>query len=140
MRRNVCSVVLPALAATIGRGGNLVVTDLISTEPINVSEPNVARWVRLDQRDPAVIPTAGAVAAVMDACGMDLRIAEDISQRHLDQALQGWRNMVTELKQHKPAAIEAAYVVSEAELWLLRYRLIETGRLRMMRWHAIKTR
>jgi cyclopropane fatty-acyl-phospholipid synthase-like methyltransferase len=140
MRQSVCSVVLPALAATIERGGNLVVTDLISTEPINVTEPMVARWVRLDLRDPAVIPTAGAVAAVMDACGMDLRIAEDISQRHMDQTLQGWQRILDELVGHKPTPREAAFVVSEAELWLLRHRLIETGRLRMMRWHAIKTR
>ncbi len=140
MRQTVCSVVLPALAAAIEIGGNLVVTDLISTEPINVSEPTVARWVRLDLRDPAMIPTAGAVAAVMEACGMDLRIAEDISQRHMDQTLGGWRHVVSGMVEHKPAAREAAYVVSEAELWLLRHRLIATGRLRVMRWHAIKKR
>lgn len=140
MRQAVCSVVLPALASAIEQGGNLIVTDLVSSEPLNLTDTVVARWLRLDLRDPAVIPTPGAVAAVMDACGMDLRIAEDISQRHMDQTLIGWRNLVTALAQHKPDPREAAYVVSEAELWLLRHRLIETGRLRMMRWHAIKTR
>ena len=30
-------------------------------------------------------------------------------------------------------------MVAEAELWLLRRRLIRDGRLRMMRWHAIST-
>jgi hypothetical protein len=140
MRQTVCSVVLPALTAAIEVRGNLVVTDLISTEPLNAGEPTVARWVRLDRRDPAVIPTAGAVSAVLEACGMDLRIAEDISQRHMGQTLLGWQRVLEELAEHKPTAREAAFVVSEAELWLLRHRLIEAGRLRMMRWHAIKVR
>jgi hypothetical protein len=140
MRHAVCSVVLPALASSIEVGGNLIVTDLISSEPLNTAEPMIARWVHLDGRDPSVIPTAGAITAIMDACGMDLRIAEDISQRHTDQTLLGWRALVAALAQHKPDPKEAAYVVSEAELWLLRHRLIESGRLRMMRWHAIKKR
>ncbi len=140
MRQAVCSVVLPALATAIEVGGNLIVTDLISSESLNTAEPMIARWVQLDRRDPSVIPTAGAISAIMDACGMDLRIAEDISQRHMDQTLLGWRSLVGALARHKPDPREAAFVVSEAELWLLRHRLIETGRLRMMRWHAIKTR
>lgn len=140
MRLAVCSVVLPALASSIEVGGNLIVTDLISSEPLNTAEPMIARWVQLDRRDPSVIPTAGAITAIMDACGMDLRIAEDISQRHMDQTLLGWRHLVAALAQQKPDPKEAGFVVSEAELWLLRHRLIETGRLRMMRWHAIKKR
>ncbi|HVY17824.1 MAG TPA: hypothetical protein VHB27_21575 [Rhodopila sp.] len=140
MRLAVCTVVLPALAAAIETGGSLVVVDLIGTEPLLVGDPLVDRWVRLDLRDPGVIPTAGAVAAVMEACGMDLRIAEDISHRHMDQALRGWRALLAGLAHQKPSVREAARMVSEAELWLLRQRLIETGRLRLMRWHAIRRR
>jgi len=30
-----------------------------------------------------------------------------------------------------------AVVVREAELWMARIRLLRTGRLRLVRWHAI---
>jgi hypothetical protein len=68
--------------------------------------------------------------------GLDVRIAEDMSQRHLDHALLGWRVMLRDLG-HKPTRQEAVPLVAEAELWLLRRRLITEGRLQMMRWHAI---
>jgi hypothetical protein len=48
----------------------------------------------------------------------------------------GWRVLMRDLDR-KPSAMEAAQLVAEAELWLLRRRLIRDGRLRMMRWHAI---
>jgi hypothetical protein len=68
--------------------------------------------------------------------GLDVRIAEDISPRHLEQALLGWRVMLQELRESKPNRQQAANLVAEAELWLLRRRMIRDGRLRMMRWHA----
>ncbi len=49
----------------------------------------------------------------------------------------GWRVMLRELRDRKPTRQEAIQMVSEAELWLLRRRLIRNGKLRMMRWHAM---
>ncbi|GAC1491848.1 MAG: hypothetical protein NVS2B11_16380 [Acetobacteraceae bacterium] len=34
-------------------------------------------------------------------------------------------------------ALQAALLVAEAELWLMRWRLMKQGHLKMMRWHAI---
>ncbi len=79
-----------------------------------------------------------AVTRMMGRVGIDVRIAEDISQRHVEHAVLGWRVMLRELDDLKPSRQQAVQLVSEAELWLLRRRLIREGRLVMMRWHAIK--
>jgi len=78
-----------------------------------------------------------AVTRMLARVGLDVRVTEDISQRHVEQAILGWRLMTRDLLDHKPNRQEAAELVREAELWLLRRRLIRDGRLRMMRWHAI---
>jgi hypothetical protein len=138
MRQAGCGTILPALAGAISPGGNLIVTDIASMEPIPPGDPLIARWAALEHRKINAIPTPQAVAAVLQAHRMDLRIAEDISQRHIDQVMLGWRELVAAMAENKPPPDEASRVVAEAELWLLRRKLIETGRLRMMRWHAIK--
>ena len=68
--------------------------------------------------------------------GLDVRVAEDTSQSHIEHAFLGWRVMLRDLDR-KPTRREAVPMIAEAELWLLRRRLIDDGRLRMMRWHAI---
>jgi hypothetical protein len=138
MRQAGCGTILPALIGAIGPSGNLIVVDIASMEPIPPGDPLITRWAALERRKINTIPTPQAVAAVLQAHRMDLRIAEDISQRHIDQVMLGWRDLVAAMAENKPPSDEAAYVVSEAELWLLRRKLIESGRLRMMRWHAIK--
>lgn len=43
------------------------------------------------------------------------------------------------MEQVKPTHEEAAHLVREAELWLLRIRLLRNKNLRLLRWHAIGT-
>jgi len=44
---------------------------------------------------------------------------------------------VRTMRTDKPTPARAALLVREAELWLLRSRLIREGQLRLVRWHAI---
>ena len=68
-----------------------------------------------------------------------MRVAEDVSDRHIENALIGWRVAIRELRRRKPPPLMAAHLVAEAEIWLLRVKLLREKRLRMMRWHAIST-
>jgi hypothetical protein len=74
---------------------------------------------------------------MLGRAGMDVRIAEDLSDRHVEQMVRGWRKRVRDLSGTHPDRASAAQLVAEAERWLLRWRLMKDGRLRMMRWHAI---
>jgi SAM-dependent methyltransferase len=129
--------ILDGLARALKPGGQLVLTELTAVAPLNPTDPMVRRWGILEHRDPTALQAPVAVTRMLGRVGLDVRVAEDISQRHVEQAILGWRLMLRDLTDQKPTRQEAAELVREAELWLLRRRLIRDGRLRMMRWHAI---
>jgi hypothetical protein len=64
-----------------------------------------------------------------------------MSDRHIAQTLGSWREAVRGMAAGpRPAAQTAAAFVTEAELWLLRIRLMRRLGVRLMRWHAIGSR
>jgi hypothetical protein len=69
--------------------------------------------------------------------GFDVRLAEDVTQRQIQHALSGWRQAVREMERNRPSRRQAMRYVQEAELWLLRVRLLQPGMLRLVRWHGI---
>ena len=129
--------ILDGLARALKPSGQLVMTDLVAEEKLDPGHPGLARWAALERRDPAGLQLPVAVTRMLGRVGMDVRIAEDISERHIGQVVQGWRMVVRDLRGTRPDRANAAQLVAEAERWLLRWRLVKEGRLRMMRWHAI---
>jgi SAM-dependent methyltransferase len=128
--------IVDGLARVLRPGGQIVITELAAPMPLDPRDPTVRRWGELEHRDPANVLAPVAVTRMLGRVGLDVRIAEDMSQRHLEHAMLGWRVMLRDLGR-KPSRQEAIPMVAEAELWLLRRRLIRDGRLQMMRWHAI---
>jgi hypothetical protein len=128
--------ILDGLARSLKAGGQMVITQLAAEAPLDTADTAVRRWAELERRDPATVLAPVAVTRMLGRVGLDVRVAEDMSQSHLEHAMLGWRVMLRELDR-KPSRQEAVQLVREAELWLLRRRLITEGRLRMMRWHAI---
>lgn len=128
--------ILHVMVDALKPGGAMVLTELAVPEPLDPNDPTIRRWAELEHRDPATIPSTVGVGRMLGRFGMDVRVAEDISARHVDQALAGWRFFVAEMSARRPSLREATILVAEAELWLLRRRLIRQGRLRMMRWQA----
>jgi SAM-dependent methyltransferase len=128
--------ILDSLTQALKPGGHLVITELTAPAPLNPADATVRRWGELENRDPASLLAPVAVTRMMGRVGLDVRLIEDISQRHLEHAMLGWRVLLRGMD-HKPKRQDAVHLIHEAELWLLRRRLIRDGRLRMMRWHAI---
>ena len=129
--------IVDALARALRPGGQMVITELAAVAPLNQADPIVRRWAELEHRDPLDLLAPVAVTRMLGRIGLDVRVAEDISDRHMEQALAGWRARLRVLREAKQPPQQAVHLVREAELWLLRRRLIRDGRLRMMRWHAI---
>lgn len=128
---------LAAIAAAIKPGGQLMMTEIVADAPLDPNDPDVARWALLEHRDPTALSTEVAITRVLGRLGFDVRIVEDISRRHMEQALLGWRTQVRDMQEIRPSRRQAALIVGEAELWLVRIRLFRAGRLRLIRWHAI---
>ncbi len=127
---------LYAFTQALRPGGDLVITELTAPAPLDTEDTTVRRWAELEHRDPAGLLSAVSVTRMAHRIGLDIRLVEDISQRHLDQAMLGWRLFVRGLDR-KPDRQEAGLLMQEAELWLLRRRLIRDGRLQFSRWHAV---
>lgn len=129
--------ILDGLSQALKLGGQLVMTELVADAPLPPADAAVSRWARLERRRLAAIPTVSGITRMLSRVGFDVRIVEDISDRHRHNAMIGWRVSVRDLQERPPAPRVAAQFVAEAEMWLLRIRLLRERRLKMVRWHAI---
>ena len=126
-----------AIAGALRPHGQVVMTELVADLRPDGTDREFAAWCRLENRLPA-LPKPEEVSAALTRQHFDVRVVEDISDRHVTQTLAGWRGAVRGLSGGpRPAVTQAAAFVTEAELWLLRIRLMRRLGLRLMRWHAI---
>ncbi len=129
---------LAEVAASVRPGGQLALLDLVADAPLDPSDRLIAAWCRLDDRHPSA-PTEAAITERLGTLGFDVRVVEDVSARHQSLALSGWAGAIEMMRVSRPRAAHAAALVAEAELWLLRLRLLQAGTIRLLRWSAIKT-
>jgi len=128
--------VLSAIALALKPGGQLVLVETVADLQLDPTDPMIANWARLEHRGTDV-PSEQAITHMLGRLGFDVRIVEDITHRHLHQAIDGWREAVQRLRDEKPTLRQTALLVSEAELWVRRFKLMRAGKLRLVRWHAI---
>lgn len=137
MREGQLEPTLAALAQALKPGGHLVLLETVADKPLDPADPMVAAWQQLDGRRLDRLPTELTITRALGRLGFDVRIVEDVSRRHVRQTVEGWRGAVRGMEHAKPTRREAAHLVNEAELWLLRIRLMRSNILRLVRWHAI---
>jgi SAM-dependent methyltransferase len=129
---------LAAVAAALKPVGQFVLVDLVADQANTSMDAGVTHWAELDHRPPE-LPTELSITKYLGQLGFDVRIVEDVSQRHMHEAIEGWSHAVQTIEGALPSPHQLSLIVSEAELWLARLRLMRTGRLRLVRWHAIST-
>ncbi len=131
--------VLESIAGALSANSHIVLTELVAETPPSPQDREFAAWCRLDNRLPE-LPKAQEVTDALQALGYQVRVAEDMSDRHVTQTLSGWREAVRAMAAGpRPAAHTASAFVTEAELWLLRIRLMRRLEVKLMRWHAIRS-
>jgi SAM-dependent methyltransferase len=131
--------IFDSMAHSLKPGGQLVMTEICADAPLPTDDPKVARWSRLEHRALSTLHPAKTISRMLSRVGFDVRVSEDVSVRHIENALIGWRVAVRDLRHNKPSPAVTARLVAEAEIWLLRVKLLQEHRLRMMRWHAISS-
>lgn len=130
---------LGAAAAALRPGGQMVLLDLVARG--GGAGPWEDRWRAAEGR-PATPPAEAAVPAALRRAGFDLHVVEDAGRRQREAVLGSWRALILALQGEgtRPVAADAVSLVQEAEAWLLRLRLMQEGRLRLLRWHATVAR
>ncbi|MBV9248953.1 MAG: hypothetical protein JO227_06895 [Acetobacteraceae bacterium] len=137
LRTSLPEPALAALAEALRPAGQLVLLETVADTPLNAADADTVRWGKLEGRDPAMVPSERNVSRVLGRLGFEVRATEDVSLRHTQEALAGWRRAVRGLEEQRPTHHHAALLVREAEVWLRRLRLFRTQRLRLVRWHAV---
>jgi len=114
-----------------------VMTELVAEKPAPEGDREFGAWCRLEDRLPS-LPRLSEISTALEGQKFDVRVVEDISERHVSQTLEGWRGAVKAMEAGpRPAPTTAAAFVNEAELWLLRLRLMRRLDLKLIRWHAM---
>ena len=136
IRANPIEPLLGAVSLALKPHGQMVVAEFVATTPLNSADPAIAAWCRLEDRSAGLHSEPGITRALA-RLGFDVRVVEDISARHMQLALRGWKDLVRSMGGTKPSPAEAAAIVHEAELWTRRIRLMHNGVIRLVRWHAL---
>lgn len=140
LRRCPAGRLLPALAAALKPGGQLVLLELVAAEAAGRHAALLARWTELEGR-PAPPEPAATLEAALVAAGFTLNVREDVGARHCAAVMAGWMRRVETLRQGGgglPRGARALALVTEAERWLLRQRLMQAGSLQLIRWHCTR--
>lgn len=128
---------LVRLAAAMRPNAQIVLLDLVAGP---AAEPHqLEAWSRVEHRR-LPPPAESEVTDGLRAQGFDVPVVEDISRHHTRLAIAGWRALLRRLEENRPDNAFAAALVEEAERWLLRLRLLRQDQLRLIRWHALRSR
>lgn len=129
--------VLAAIGGALKPGGQLMLLETVADTRLTPDNPAAVAWARMENRR-LDLPTEASITRMLGRLGFDVRVVEDLSQRHAHLAVLGWRASVRRMREERPSPAQAALLVREAELWFRRLDLLRAGRLRLVRWHAIR--
>ena len=131
------ATLLPALAAALKPDAQLVLLDIVSGPTAAAHRPALDRWLALEGR-PVQPPGRQAAEAAIQSAGFQLHVAEDAGSRQCAAVTEGWSRLIGGLRgrPERTPRSEALALIAEAELWLLRHRLLTAGAIGLFRWHA----
>jgi hypothetical protein len=129
--------VLAAVAMALRAGGQIALLQTVAGTPFDPRDPAAAAWRRLDGLP---LPDGDVIGRALTRLGFEVRVAEDVSARHVRHAVAGWHAMLRGLHGVRPDPVTAAAMVTEAERWLRRIQMMRAGHVRMMRWLALDRR
>jgi hypothetical protein len=128
--------VLGAMALAVKKGGQLMLLELVADTPLDPADSTAVAWARLERR-PLSLPSEAMITRLLTRLGFEVRVVEDVSRRHMQLAVLGWKAALQQMKEQKPLPREAALFVAAAEQWFTRAKLMREKQLRLLRWHAI---
>ena len=129
--------VLAAIGGALKPGGQFMLLETVADTKLAPDDTESLAWARLENRR-LDLPSEASITRVLGRLGFDVRVVEDLSQRHAHLAVLGWRDAVRRMREDRPSPGQSALLVREAELWFYRIRMLRAGRLRLLRWHAIR--
>ncbi|MBI1775954.1 MAG: methyltransferase domain-containing protein [Proteobacteria bacterium] len=127
---------LEVIAGALRPGGQLCFTDYVL--PTNEDpSPRIVEWQ--DRELAGATPwSVEGYAIALQALGLDLRIAEDMSERHRTLIREGWDQLQIATEGIVISQETMPILIREAEIWARRMALLRKGELKHYRFFAIK--
>jgi len=117
--------------------GELMFTALVLPDT-NPPNDQVKAWIACEPKTATPSPwPVGAIQALLVSLNMDVRPVEDISLDYRRWVMTGFMNYLSNLSKAELLA-SAQDLMREAEYWTTRIRAIDSGGLKVVRFHAIK--
>ncbi|HJT05560.1 MAG TPA: class I SAM-dependent methyltransferase [Stellaceae bacterium] len=115
--------------------GQLLLTEFV-VEPALAARPELAAWAALQPREP--LPwTLRQYSDCFLGLGVELRVPEDISAAYKSWIVDGWARLLRTVDLRSLPRAHRLAVVAEAERWMPTVAALDSGALRMYRFHML---
>lgn len=125
-------------ATALKTGGKLVLTDFALPDDA-VIDDDFRLWLTREHTNAAPVSEA-ELRVLTKQNGMIVRVVEDMTNRYLKLALEGWTGFEKWFNENSHRRDILEPMLEEAERWSQRINLLKAGKLRYVRMLAIKSR
>lgn len=117
-------------------GGEIVFWDLIDNDPTRKVSA-VKAWMNREKTKPVIL-TLSEHKRLMVEARLELRSAKDMTRSYRAMVEPAFRKLIKSLEEDPlpPAGVDA--LMEECDLWRHRLNALETGDIRLMRFHAAR--
>lgn len=130
-------IAIQGIVDTLRPGGQLCFTDYVLPGEGDPGTLDIRAWAEVEPMGAHPWSVAEYKDSLI-AHGFDLRIAEDMTDRHCGLIREGWKRMVAEMKPGSVSPELMPIVVREAEIWGAREALMRRGTLKLYRFFALR--
>lgn len=125
-----------AVEESLRLDGHFIMTDFVVP---NADPPNEAmvRWINHEKTRPHLW-TSRKVYDTLNEMSFDVRIAEDITDKYRSMVFTGWLNLLSHLTKKELTPELGQALIGECEYWIYRISALDSGGLKVYRYHAIK--
>jgi cyclopropane fatty-acyl-phospholipid synthase-like methyltransferase len=123
-----------ALEKCLRIDGDLLFTDFVLPDD-RAPDAKVKQWFVKEPVRPNLW-TVKRTVSILGGLNFDVRVAEDITQDYRRMVLAGWFAFVESLTKAELTPVFAADIVGECEYWLHRMDALDSGGVRLYRFHA----
>jgi cyclopropane fatty-acyl-phospholipid synthase-like methyltransferase len=124
------------IAKSLKKGGQLLFTDYVLAETDHMG-PETQNWIAHEPVRPEMW-SATQVREQLEKHKLTIRIVEDMSEEMCQLVLRSWRDALANLKPGHIGPELGDALVAEAEMWARRIEVLESGEVRLYRFHALK--
>lgn len=127
---------LRKMVRSVREGGSITFTDY-ALRDFDQSDPDIVAWASAEPVQPQTW-TLKRYKQVLDDQEVSIEAFADITDTLLDLTKTAWSRFTDDLPNQKINKRYADWLLRDGEVWLKRTRAMESGKLRVLRVHAIR--